>query len=172
MSAAPVGKPRTVITLIVALDLDDVIGRAGGLPWHLPADLRRFRRLTLGKPVILGRRTHESIGRALPGRRNVVVSRQAGYHADGCEVVSSLEAALALVQGAPEVMILGGATLYEQALPRADRLQLTRVQGRFEGDVRFPAWDPAEWRETGRTEHPVDAENSHACTFIELERRL
>jgi len=133
------------VSLIAALDDSGLIGRDGVMPWHLPDDLRRFRRLTLGKPVVMGRRTFRSIGHPLSGRRNIVVSRTLS-ETSGIEVVAVLDRALEICAGAEEVMIIGGAALYREALPRAERLYLTRIAARFEGDTYFPAVDWSEWR--------------------------
>ena len=136
-----------LISIVAALDEDGLIGSQGRLPWRLRGDMKRFRRITMGKPVLMGRRTFESIGRPLDGRLNIVLSRRVGYEAPGCLSAASFEAALAAAGGAEEVMVIGGAGVYALALPRAHRLHLTRVRGRFEGDVYFPAWDESEWRE-------------------------
>jgi len=128
----------STVSLIAACDRHGLIGRAGDLPWRLPADLAHFKRLTLGKPVIMGRRTWASLGRPLPGRRNIVVTRQPGYAAPGAEVAASPAAALALAADAAEVMVIGGAQLYAACASRADRLYLTRVEGEFTGDTWFP----------------------------------
>jgi len=159
------------IALIAAMDRDRVIGRAGRLPWHLPADLAFFKRCTMGKPVIMGRKTHEAIGRPLPGRHNIVVSRDPGYHAPGCTCVTSLEAALAAAADAEEVMVIGGATLFEALLPRADRLYLTEVHAQVGGDTRFPPLDRQAWVQTWQEGHDADARNPYAYTFRILERR-
>ena len=142
------------VSLVAALARNRVIGADNRLPWHLPEDLRRFRRLTLGAPVIMGRRTHESIleraGKPLPGRRNIVVTRRPDARWDGCEVAHSLQAALAAAGDAPEAFVIGGAELYAAALPLADRMYLTLIDAEYEGDARFPAFDPADWREIAR----------------------
>ncbi|MEQ8659886.1 MAG: dihydrofolate reductase [Gammaproteobacteria bacterium] len=156
--------------MVVALDNGGVIGRAGTLPWHLPDDLRRFRAITMDKPIVMGRRTHASIGRALPGRRNLVLTRDRDYVAPGCEVCASLDAALARCAAAPEVMIIGGAAVYREALPRAQRLYLTEVDARIEGDVHFPPLDAAAWREVSCEAHPRDANHAYAFRFRVLER--
>lgn len=165
----PVGSVR--LSLIVAMARNRAIGRAGGLPWRLPADLRHFRRLTLGKPVIMGRRTHESIGRPLPDRHNVVVTRKPGYRAVGCTVVDSLAAALSAAGAAGEVMVIGGAALYQEAIPQATRIYLTEVQAEPAGDVFFPALPAGQWHEIQREDHPADAANEFAYSFVVLERR-
>jgi len=143
-----------LVSLVAALARNRVIGAGNRMPWHLPEDLRRFKRLTMGAPVIMGRKTHESIleqtGRPLPGRRNIVVTRQPGARWDGCEVAGSLDAALAAAHAAPEVFVIGGAELYRLALPRADRLYLTLLDAEYPGDTLFPEFDAADWRETAR----------------------
>ncbi|NIR60917.1 MAG: type 3 dihydrofolate reductase [Gammaproteobacteria bacterium] len=159
------------ISLIVAMDRNDVIGRGNALPWHLPADLRHFRRLTLGKPVIMGRRTHESLGRPLPERTNIVISRDPGFRAPGCLVARALPEALDAAGAVPEVMVIGGAEVFEAALPRAARIYLTRVHAEVAGDARFPRLDPAAWREIEREDHPADERNPYPYSFVTLERR-
>jgi dihydrofolate reductase len=158
------------VTLVVAVAENGVIGREGRLPWHLPDDLKRFKALTWGKPILMGRRTFESIGRALPGRRNVVLTRSKDYRPEGVVVADSLEQALALCRDADEVAVIGGAELFRLALPLARRIHLTRVHAAVEGDVHWPPLDPAEWREVAREEHPPDERHAYAMTFLELER--
>jgi dihydrofolate reductase len=157
------------ISLIAAIARNGVIGRGAEIPWRLPADQQRFKRLTMGRPIVMGRRTHESIGRALPGRRNIVVSRRPGYLAAGCETAASFEQALALA-GEGEVFVIGGADLYRAALPLADRLYLTVVDLAPEGDVEFPPYDPGNWIEIERTEGSVDERNPYAHTYVTLDR--
>jgi len=159
------------ISLIVALGTNRVIGRGTIIPWRLPADQQRFKRVTMGRPLIMGRKTHQSIGRPLPGRLNIVVTRQSGYAAEGCDVVGSLDAALARA-GDGEVFVIGGSALYQAALPIADRLYLTLVELAPEGDVLFPEIDWREWNEIERTAGQVDDKNAHPHTFVTLERRL
>ena len=163
------------IAIVVAMAENRVIGRDGGLPWRLPADMARFRALTMGKPIVMGRRTHESIGRALDGRRNIVVTRRTGYRAPGCTVAPSFEAALDAALDAPassaaEVAVIGGASVYERALPVADRIHLTLVRASVEGDVRFPELEPGTWREVAREERGADERNGYDLSFIELTR--
>lgn len=165
---APDGRPRLV--LVVAATDAGVIGRDGALPWHLPADLKRFKAITLGKPILMGRRTYESIGRPLPGRTNLVLTRSPGWHADGVEVVHSLEEAVARAGTAPELMVIGGAELYRIALPVAQRIELTRVHAEVEGDTFLPALDPGEWREVAREEHAPDERNALPMSFVTLAR--
>jgi dihydrofolate reductase len=141
------------------------------MPWHLPDDLRRFKEVTMGKPVVMGRRTWESLRRPLPGRRNMVVSRDLSYTACGAEVCPSLDAALARAAEAAEIFVIGGAALYAEALPRAARLYLTEVHACVEGDVFFPAWDRSRWVETSATYHPIDARHVFAFTMRIFDAR-
>jgi dihydrofolate reductase len=152
------------------MDANRVIGYRNRLPWHLPADLRHFKQITMGKPILMGRRTWESIGRPLPGRSNIVITRDRAYAAAGCSVVHSVDEALRAAQGHEEVMLIGGEQLYRQLLPQTERLYITQVQGEFPGDAFFPELDPAGWREVARSEQPRDEKNAHACSFITLER--
>jgi dihydrofolate reductase len=162
------------ISLIVAAGENDVIGRSGSmLPWHLSADLAHFKQLTLGRPIIMGRKTYDTIGRALPGRRNIVISRNPGFDAPGCEVVTSLEAALgtAAQDGDGEVFVIGGSQIFEAAMPKATLIHLTRVHAAPEGDAYFVC-DLPQWHETSREDHTADANNEYAYSFIELRRNL
>ena len=157
------------LVAVVAASDNDVIGRGNALPWHLPADLAHFKRLTLGKPVLMGRMTFEAIGRPLPGRRNLVLSR-GGFSAPGIETVPSLAAARVLVAGEPELAIIGGAQLYAQALSEIETIYLTRVHCWLEGDAHLPPLPLPEWREVAREERAADEKNAHAMSFITLER--
>ncbi len=159
------------VSLVVAMAENRVIGRDNGLPWHLPADLARFKAVTLGHPVVMGRRTFESIGRPLPGRENIVITRQTRFPAHGCTVVSSFEAAVAAAGNAEQVMVIGGAQIFEIALPRADRIFLTVVHTWPSGDVRFPDLDSEVWVEQEREERPPDARNASAMSFLLLARK-
>ena len=136
-----------LISLIAAMDKNRLIGKDNGLPWRLPADLRHFKTITMGKPVIMGRKTHESIGFVLPGRHNIVVTHNQSYSADGCSVVHSFEQALQAAANVDEVVVIGGATLYKSALAKADRLYLTFIEGEFNGDAYFPEFDISMWLE-------------------------
>jgi dihydrofolate reductase len=160
-----------VVSLVVAAAANDVIGVDNRLPWHLPDDLRHFRRITMGKPLLMGRRTHESIGRALPGRRNIVLSRDRRYRADGCETAPGFDEALALAGAVPEVMVIGGGALYREALPRAGRIYLTRLHRPFEGDTRFPRLDNAEWRAVAREDVASGGDRDFGFSYLTLERR-
>ena len=141
------------VYLVAAVAANGVIGRDGQLPWHLPEDLKHFKRLTLGHPVIMGRRTWESLGRPLPGRDNIVVTHRAGYEAPGAAVANSLEAALALCAGEPVVFVIGGQQLFAESLPMAAGLVLTEIYRDYEGDTWFPPYDRSRWRETQRERH-------------------
>jgi dihydrofolate reductase len=158
------------LALIAALARNRVIGRDNSLPWHLPADLRFFKRTTMGKPLLMGRRTWESIGRPLPGRRMIVLSRDPGYRAPGCVVAHSLGEALDLGGSDPELMVIGGATLYAQTLPSAERLYLTLVDADVPGDVRFPEWGGLEWRLVWEEAHPADVDHAWSFRFQRWER--
>ena len=164
------------LCLIAALARNRVIGRDNQLPWHLPADLKHFKAKTLGKPIIMGRKTWDSLGRPLPGRLNLVVTRQADLTLEGAEVFTSLEAAVARAdqwareQGVDELMLIGGAQLYEQALPAAERLYLTRVELTPEGDAWFPAVEEAAWQITAREDHAAEGDTP-AYSFESWARR-
>ncbi len=158
------------ISLIVAAATNNVIGRDGALPWHLSEDLKRFKRLTTGKPLIMGRLTHESIGKPLPDRRNIVVSRRAGLEIDGCEVVATLDDALLLTADAEEVMVIGGGNIYEQILPRADRIYMTRVNASPDGDTYFPELNDEEWQLVDQEDFAADDSRPHGFSFITLDR--
>jgi dihydrofolate reductase len=158
------------IALIVAMAENRVIGRNNQLPWRIPADLRHFKALTLGKPVIMGRKTYESIGRPLPGRDNIVISADSGYQAEGCQVVHSVEQALEAAGSCEEAMIIGGANLYRQTLENADRLYLTLVKAEPEGDTWFPEIELQQWREIERRAHTADESNEFDYDFVVLER--
>ncbi|ATY76533.1 type 3 dihydrofolate reductase [Aeromonas sp. 82P] len=161
------------ISMIAAMAHDRVIGKDNQMPWHLPADLAHFKRVTLGKPVLMGRKTFESIGRPLPGRRNLVISRNPDYQAEGIEVVGSVEAALALLAGSSveELMVIGGGHLYAEMLPSADCLYLTRIDLAVEGDTRFPAFDDGQWQRVDCESHPADEKNPHPYSFETWQRR-
>jgi len=158
------------ISLIVAMSANRVIGVNNGLPWHLSADLRRFKTLTMGKPILMGRKTHESIGRALPGRKNIVLSSRANYRANDCEVVHDIDQAFAVAGCADELMVIGGSCLYQALLPRADRIYLTQIDAEFEGDTFFPVIESSYWNETAS--EIIDGDNSVSFTyrFLVLDR--
>jgi dihydrofolate reductase len=149
-----------------------VIGRDNALPWHLPNDLKRFKALTTGHSIIMGRRTFESIGRVLPDRRTIVITRNPEFRAPGAEVAHTLDDALALTEGEDEVFVVGGAELYRTALARVDRIYLTVVHATVEGDVRFPAWNPAHWRLVEFVRYPTDDRHAFPYSVRRYDRRL
>lgn len=159
-----------MISIIVAASRNNVIGRNGLLPWKLSDDLRHFKATTLGKPVIMGRKTWESIGRPLPGRQNIVITRQRGFVAKGCDVAASVDAAIALAGQVDEIMVIGGTQVYEAFLPRAERLYVTRVHAVVEGDAFFPAIDEDRWKLLTDELHWADEKNDHAFSFRIYER--
>lgn len=164
------------LAVIVAAAENGIIGRNNALPWHLPEDLRYFKRTTMGKPIVMGRKTYESIGRPLPGRTNIVITRSLGWGAEGVSVVHSLDEALSLAQdvalteGATELMVIGGAEIYDTALPLADRLYLTEVHANVEGDARLPQVDWTAWREVSRERHKASEDNPYDYSFAVFER--
>ncbi|NOX77052.1 MAG: type 3 dihydrofolate reductase [Gammaproteobacteria bacterium] len=161
------------LSLIWAMADNRIIGIENRLPWKLPADMKWFRQNTLGKPIVMGRLTFESFGaKPLPGRRNIIVSRNPDYSADGIEVYSSLEEAVQATAGAEETMIIGGASLYAQALPLAQRLYMTLVHSHIEGDTCFPDIDLGQWTQTQRQDFEADDANHHPYSFVVLERVL
>ena len=171
-ASAPRRATRPSLVLIAAVSDNGVIGRDGGLPWRLPSDMRHFRALTLGKPVVMGRKTFLSIGKPLPGRTNIAVSRYPSFTAAGVLVAGSLAAALeaafgdALRRGTGEIAVIGGAELYVQAMPMADRLEITRVHADIDGDAVFPPIDAARWREDARAEQAAGAGDDANMTFV------
>ena len=185
-SQSGAGNGRTLprITLVVAMADNGVIGHDGALPWRLPEDLRRFKAQTLGKPVLMGRRTFESIGRALPGRHNLVLTRRLDWRppvrvatvdaesagSESLSVVHDWDGALRAAGASPELMVIGGAEVYAIALPHADRILLTRVQAEVDGDTRLPPFDPAQWSEVSVERHAADERNPIAMSFVELRR--
>jgi dihydrofolate reductase len=158
-------------SLVVAMAHNRVIGIDNALPWRLPAELAHFKRVTMGHPIIMGRKTYESIGKPLPGRMNIVVSRNSGFVAPGCTVVDSLEKAYAAAEGADEVSIIGGTSLFEAALQTADCIYLTEIEADVEGDTWFPEFDRSHWREKEIERHPVDERHAFAFRILQLERR-
>lgn len=161
---------KPMISIIVAMAENRVIGKDNALPWHLPADLKHFKAMTLGKPIIMGRKTWESLPGKLPDREHIIVSGNPDYLAADCIVVHSLDAALAAAGDVPEIMIVGGVTLYQQALPLADRIYLTLVETEVEGDALFPEYNPERWRELERQRYPGDDRNPYAYSFLTLSR--
>ena len=174
MSSTPVAdpgqpqQPQPRITLVVAVAANGVIGDQGRLPWHLPEDLKRFRQLTMGHTIVMGRKTWESIGRLLPGRRTVIVTRQPDYRVEGATVVHCLDDALATARNEEEVFVIGGNEIFAAAFPRADRLQVTEIDADFPGDTTFPDYDRREWREASRESHRTA--DGLAFHFVVYER--
>jgi len=159
------------IAIIVAIAEGRVIGYGNALPWHLNADLKHFKALTMGQPIIMGRKTHESIGRALPGRMNIVVTRQTDYKIPKCTVSHSLDEAFVVAERESNTaFVIGGAELYAQTLPRADCIYVTEIHSQFKGDTYFPDFDRNQWREVSREEGVVDENNPYAHTFVTLVR--
>ena len=159
------------ITLVVAMSENRVIGQDNDLPWRLPDDMRHFVALTRGKPIVMGRRNFESIGRPLPNRQNIVMTRDTTWSAAGVEVVHTLDRAVAAAGHAPELMVIGGAEIYAAFLPIADRIELTRVRAELAGDTWFPAFEGPEWRCTDTTHHPADADHAWPMDFEVWERQ-
>ena len=159
-----------IISIIVAMDKKGVIGFEGVLPWRLSADLKHFKAITMSKPLIMGRKTHESIGRPLPGRKNIVLSHAKDFDAGGCTIVHSLDDAFQAAGDVDEVIIMGGSGIYDQSLARAGRLYLTEVHADVSGDVYFPEFNKGEWLEIEREEHSADEKNDFDYSFVILER--
>ncbi|HXH64381.1 MAG TPA: dihydrofolate reductase [Mariprofundaceae bacterium] len=157
-------------SLIVAMSENRVIGREGSLPWHLPADLKHFKETTMGHPIVMGRKNHEDIGRPLPGRQNIVLTRQNGYTADGCTVIHEPDQLEDVVPPNSEVMIIGGAEVYALFFPKVTRMYLTLVHAEIEGDAFFPAFGVGKWKETSRQFHAADEANAYDYTFVTMER--
>ncbi len=160
---------RQRITLVAAMARNRAIGLDGRMPWHLPGELQHFKSVTMGKPIVMGRKTWESIGRPLPGRQNILISRNQNYFAEGAECCTSLQRALEIADG-DEVMVIGGGELYRQALPLADRMILTVVDCEPAADTFFPQWETTDWQEVSRQAKPADERNAHACEVLELRR--
>ena len=164
------------LSLMVAKASNRVIGRNNKLPWYLPNDLKYFKQVTFGKPVIMGRKTWDSLGKPLPGRTNIVITRQAGFQAEGAKVVATLDEAVTLaenvafIEGQDEAVVMGGAEIYALALPQADRLYLTEVHAEVDGDTWFPEYDTSEWKEIGREDFPAEGPNPYDYSFVVYER--
>ena len=167
----------TILSMIVATAENNIIGKDNTMPWHLPADLAYFKKVTLGKPIIMGRKTYESIGRPLPGRRNIVISRDEGYSAEGIDTVTSVEQALSLVDGSDgneavdEIMVIGGGAIYKHCLPNADRLYVTHIKAAIDGDTKFPKYDEIDWRKTVSELRVSDEKNAYDLDFCVYERK-
>ena len=167
----------TILSMIVATADNNIIGKDNDMPWHLPADLAYFKKVTLGKPIIMGRKTYESIGRPLPGRRNIVISRDESYAASGIDTVTSVEQALALVNGSngdeavEEIMVIGGGAIYAHCLPKADRLYVTHIKAVIDGDTQFPNYDNGTWQKISSDVRLSDEKNAHPLDFCIYERK-
>jgi dihydrofolate reductase len=171
MAQSSIPNPQSPrISIIVAYAANRVIGRNGKMPWHLSEDLKRFRRLTMGHHIVMGRKTWESIGRLLPGRKHIIVSRKSGYDVPGAKVVDSLEAAIAAARDNSEIFVIGGGEIYPLVLPIADRILATEIDREYEGDTYFPELEEGKWRETVREIHE-DAASGLRYRFVTLERR-
>ena len=158
------------LSIVVAMDENRLIGKDNKLPWHLPADLAYFKKITTGKSIVMGRKTYDSIGRPLPNRRNIVISRNSKTLITGCEVLTSIDEVLSTTKDEDEVMIIGGASLCEQLLPQVSRLYITKIEGKFDGDVYFPEYDESDWHQVSCESHLPDDSSQHAHHFIVLER--
>ncbi len=161
---------RPLLSLICAMDKNRLIGNNNELPWHLPADLALFKKNTMGKPIIMGRKTFDSIGRSLPGRQNIVITSNPSWSTEGCDAANSVDQALALVKNADEVMLIGGASLYQQTIERADMLYLTLINHTFSGDTWFPEFDLQQWTVVEETFFDSNETNSHSFSFIKYIR--
>lgn len=159
---------KPIISIVAAMAKNRVIGKDNGMPWHLPADLKHFKAVTLGKPIIMGRKTYESIGRPLPGRQNIVISRNPDYQLAGCDTVTSFQAAMQLVDQVEEVMIVGGGFLYSQVLPVANKLYLTLIDLEVDGDTQFPEYEQLSLTEVKRKSYQADDKNPHNYQFIDF----
>jgi dihydrofolate reductase len=160
-----------IISIIAGMDKNRLIGQGNRLPWRLPADMKHFRRHTLGKPVLMGRKTFESIGKPLPKRTNIILTHDRDYQAEGCVVTHSIEEALDATSDCEEIMIIGGASIYKLFLPRTERLYLTYIHDCFEGDIYFPAFNLTDWQEVKRVDCQPDEKNPHPYSFLFLHRR-
>jgi dihydrofolate reductase len=162
-----------IVSFVVAADENNLIGKDNQLPWHLPADLKYFKNLTTGHCIVMGRKTFDSLGRLLPNRTHVVITRQENYQPEGVIVVSSIEDAInsCAAKGEEEIFIIGGAEIFKQALSKADRLYLTRIHHSFEGDTWLPEFNPDQWKEKAKIDHLPDEKNAYAYSFITYEKR-
>lgn len=160
----------TSLSIICGMDDNNLIGNNNALPWHLPADMAYFKKTTMGKPILMGRKTYESIGKPLPGRRNIVISRDSTYRAEGCDITHSIQSAVDLVRDQTEIMLIGGASLYKQSMELAKTLYITEIHHQFSGDAWFPAINSDDWLETWREEHPADQRNQYSYAFVKYIR--
>ena len=163
---------KPLVSLISAMDSNRLIGKDSTLPWHMPADLAFFKRTTMGKPIIMGRKTYESIGKPLPGRVNIIVTRNAALSFPGCDIASSIDSAIALARDSEEVMIIGGASLFQQTIGSANQIYLTLIHHSFSGDTWFPRIDTNQWRQISREDFPADSNNYYSYSFITYTREI
>ncbi len=159
------------LSIIVAMDRNRVIGNNDSLPWHISADLKNFKKITMGKPIVMGRKTHESIGRPLPGRENIIITRDKTYQAEGCTVLNSIDEIFEYCEGVEEVMITGGSEIYKYTLEQATRLYLTEVHTEIEGDTFFPEFNRSDWSEVSREAFTADEKNEFDYSFVLLEKK-
>ena len=159
------------LSIIVAMDKNRVIGKDGNLPWHISSDLKNFKKITMGKPILMGRKTHESIGEVLPGRENIILTKKRNYFVEGCIVKNDLDEVLSNFKKVSELIVMGGATLYEQTLDKAEKLYITEVRACIEGDIFFPEYDPDQWVEISRNSFEADENNEYDYSFTVLERK-
>ena len=162
----------TILSLIVAHADNRIIGKDNTMPWHLPDDLAYFKKTTLGKPVVMGRKTYQSIGRPLPGRQNIVISRDTTFNAKGIDTANSVEQALALAGDAAEVMVIGGGAIYKHCLPAANRLYVTHIQADIDGDTQFPHYDDGSWKKVNTELRESDEKNAYALDFCVYEKSV
>ncbi len=160
-----------LVSIIAAMDRNHLIGNKNQLPWHLPADFAHFKAVTMGKPIVMGRKTFESIGKPLPGRKNIVLSRNPEVKFEGVDCVSNFSQAVSLVGDVEELMVIGGSVVYEMLLPEVDRMYLTFVEAEFSGDAWFPKFDKNQWIETEVVDCPADEKNAYACRFVTLKKK-
>ena len=159
-----------ILSLIAAMDKNRLIGKDNNLPWHLPADLQHFKSVTMDKPILMGRKTYDSIGRPLPGRQNIVITRN-DIKIEGVTVVNSIDEAISAANNAEEVMVIGGSSIYELVLPEVQRMYLSFVEGEFEGDAWFPEFDENEWKIIDEKVQSADEKNAHACRFVTYTKK-
>jgi len=159
------------LSIIAAMDKNRVIGKGGNLPWHISSDLKNFKKITMGKPILMGRKTHESIGEVLPGRENIILTKKRNYFVEGCIVKNDLDEVLSNFKKVSELIVMGGATLYEQTLDKAEKLYITEVRACIEGDIFFPEYDPDQWVEISRNSFEADENNEYDYSFTVLERK-
>tara|TARA_B100001123_G_C14801281_1_gene824537 strand:+ start:44 stop:529 length:486 start_codon:yes stop_codon:yes gene_type:complete len=159
------------LSIIAAMDKNRVIGKDGNLPWHISSDLKNFKKITMGKPILMGRKTHESIGKILPGRENIILTKKRNYSVEGCIVKNNLDEVLSNFKKVSELIVMGGATLYEQTLDKVEKLYITEVRACIEGDIFFPEYDPDQWVEISRNSFEADENNEYDYSFTVLERK-